>query len=259
MPDRGGIRAHVERHLRAATTPCRRLQFLRTSSPPRRSKTVPATRLLLRRRASPSIVLGGDGTHRAVVRELVGRQARRADRRAVHRHQQRLPGDARAHHHRAGRRPAATAGRMRRRGPGAQQADRGRIIGAASAARHRHRRRRHHARPQRRRARALWKPVAGRGLPGLRRPEAIGLSAIGGLLQPVGRREGGGLAVQLAADARHALLDLHAPIAPGHGAAGAGGGAGAAWWPTSRWPSPPRRHRGAGRRARAGASTTASA
>jgi hypothetical protein len=67
-----------------------------------------------------------------------------------------------------------------------------------------------------RRARALWKTgsLAAAYL-AFAEPEAIGLSSIGGLLQPVGRRERGGLAVQLADDAAHTLLTLHAPIAPG--------------------------------------------
>lgn len=46
-------------------------------------------------------------------------------------------------------------------------------------------------------------------------PQAIGLSAIGGLLQPVGRRDAGGLAVSLSEDAATRRLELLAPIAPG--------------------------------------------
>jgi hypothetical protein len=65
-------------------------------------------------------------------------------------------------------------------------------------------------------ARALWKPQAlDAAYLAFADPLAIGVSAIGGLLQPVGRHERGGLAVQLAHDARHALLQLQAPIAPG--------------------------------------------
>ncbi|MEY2687969.1 MAG: Acetoin catabolism protein, partial [Pseudomonadota bacterium] len=65
-------------------------------------------------------------------------------------------------------------------------------------------------------ARALWKTgsLAAAYL-AFAEPEAIGLSSIGGLLQPVGRREAGGLVVQLASDPAHTLVDLHAPIAPG--------------------------------------------
>jgi predicted polyphosphate/ATP-dependent NAD kinase len=46
-------------------------------------------------------------------------------------------------------------------------------------------------------------------------PQAIGLSAIGALLQPVGRREAGGLAVHLSDDPATRKLLLLAPIAPG--------------------------------------------
>jgi hypothetical protein len=65
-------------------------------------------------------------------------------------------------------------------------------------------------------ARALWKTQSLEAAYfAFAEPEAIGLSAIGGLLQPVSRRSAGGLAVQLAGDGRHALLHLHVPIAPG--------------------------------------------
>ena len=65
-------------------------------------------------------------------------------------------------------------------------------------------------------ARALWKTesLAAVYLT-FADPQAIGLSAIGGLLQPVGRREAGGLAIQLSDDPVHRRLVLRAPIAPG--------------------------------------------
>jgi predicted polyphosphate/ATP-dependent NAD kinase len=65
-------------------------------------------------------------------------------------------------------------------------------------------------------ARALWKTSSlDAAYLAFADAQSIGLSAIGGLLQPVGRREPGGLAVQIARDGRHALLALDAPIAPG--------------------------------------------
>lgn len=65
-------------------------------------------------------------------------------------------------------------------------------------------------------ARALWKPESLSAVYlTYADPEAIGLSAIGGLLQPVGRREAGGLMVQLSNDPVQAQLMLQAPIAPG--------------------------------------------
>jgi hypothetical protein len=65
-------------------------------------------------------------------------------------------------------------------------------------------------------ARALWKPESLSAVYlSFADPQAIGLSAVGGLLKPVRRRDAGGLAVQLA-DAQHpATLRLLAPIAPG--------------------------------------------
>ena len=65
-------------------------------------------------------------------------------------------------------------------------------------------------------ARALWKTETLSAVYlTFAEPQAIGLSAIGGLLQPVGRREAGGLAVHLSDDPATRRLLLRAPIAPG--------------------------------------------
>jgi predicted polyphosphate/ATP-dependent NAD kinase len=65
-------------------------------------------------------------------------------------------------------------------------------------------------------ARALWKAESLAALYlTFADPQAIGLSAIGGLLHPLSRRERGGLAVRLATDVHDRLLALRAPIAPG--------------------------------------------
>ncbi|OUM02182.1 ATP-NAD kinase family protein [Variovorax sp. JS1663] len=62
-------------------------------------------------------------------------------------------------------------------------------------------------------ARALWKAdTLSAVYLAYAEPEAIGISAIGGLLAPVGRREPGGLAIELAPEGR---TILRAPIAPG--------------------------------------------
>jgi predicted polyphosphate/ATP-dependent NAD kinase len=65
-------------------------------------------------------------------------------------------------------------------------------------------------------ARALWKMenLAAVYLT-FAEPQAIGLSAIGGLLQPVGRRQPGGLAITLSDDPLLRRVQLLAPIAPG--------------------------------------------
>jgi predicted polyphosphate/ATP-dependent NAD kinase len=65
-------------------------------------------------------------------------------------------------------------------------------------------------------ARALWKMDSLSAVYlSFAEPQAIGLSAIGGLLQPLGRREPGGLAVHLSDDPALRRLQLLAPIAPG--------------------------------------------
>ncbi len=71
-------------------------------------------------------------------------------------------------------------------------------------------------------ARALWRTENFRELyVTFADPEVIGMSAIAGLLEPVGREESGGLMVRLSPDAcpdgdrRHGTTTLHAPIAPG--------------------------------------------
>ncbi len=65
-------------------------------------------------------------------------------------------------------------------------------------------------------ARALWKPEALlSAYLVFADPQCIGMSALGGLLQPVGRAEPGGLAVHMAHAAADARLLLNAPIAPG--------------------------------------------
>jgi predicted polyphosphate/ATP-dependent NAD kinase len=65
-------------------------------------------------------------------------------------------------------------------------------------------------------ARALWRTDSLRALyVTYADPEAVGMSAIAGLLHPVGRREPGGRAVALCEDPARRRLTLTAPIAPG--------------------------------------------
>lgn len=65
-------------------------------------------------------------------------------------------------------------------------------------------------------ARALWKSASlCAAYVTFASPEAIGLSSIAGLLLPVGRQERGGVAVRLARPGTPALFSLTAPIAPG--------------------------------------------
>src|SRR5262249_8310968 len=65
-------------------------------------------------------------------------------------------------------------------------------------------------------ARALWRSETFRELlVAFADPEVIGLSAIAGLIEPISRREPGGLLVSLA-PASEAPMVLQAPIAPGY-------------------------------------------
>jgi NAD+ kinase len=65
-------------------------------------------------------------------------------------------------------------------------------------------------------ARALWKSESlCAAYVTFASPEAIGLSSIAGLLLPVGRQEPGGVAVRIARPGTPSLFSLTAPIAPG--------------------------------------------
>ncbi len=65
-------------------------------------------------------------------------------------------------------------------------------------------------------ARALWKMESLNAVYlSFAEPQAIGLSSIGGLLEPLGRRDPGGLAIHLSEDPALRRLQLLAPIAPG--------------------------------------------
>jgi predicted polyphosphate/ATP-dependent NAD kinase len=65
-------------------------------------------------------------------------------------------------------------------------------------------------------ARAVWKPDSLHSVHlTFADPEVIGLSAIGGLLSPVSRTDPGGLAIRVSDDPAQCRLVLKAPIAPG--------------------------------------------
>lgn len=218
MPDRGGIRALLERHLKRGDDSLPVVEWLDFEPTSTVEDSFTAARWLQDAGAAAIVVLGGDGTHRAVVRELA-----------------------------ASGRPLPIAGlstgtnnafpEMREptiTGLAAGLFAAGRIAPAEALAPNKLLEVLIHPRdggPQRRDiaivdavithdrsvgARALWKTgsLAAAYL-AFAEPEAIGLSSIGGLLQPVSRREPGGLAVQLSTDPAHTLLTLHAPIAPG--------------------------------------------
>ncbi|HET8745912.1 MAG TPA: NAD(+)/NADH kinase [Ramlibacter sp.] len=221
MPDRAGLHTLLDRQLKRGDTELPAIELLDLQPSSTVEDTFAATRLLQRAGVAAIVVLGGDGTHRAVVRELVaGRDARNAplpiaglstgtNNAFPEMREPTITGLA-AGLYATGRIAAAEAllpnklievsvldgARPPRRDIAIVDAvvTQDRTVGA----------------------RALWKPQSlCAAYFAFAEPEAIGLSAIGGLLQPVGRREPGGLSVQLAPDARDALLHLNAPIAPG--------------------------------------------
>lgn len=217
MPDRGGIRALIERHLKRGhdalhTLPA--IEFLDMEPCSTVEDSFAATRLLQRAGVAAIVVLGGDGTHRAVVRELAAAASEVPIAGLSTGTNNAFP---------EMREPTITGlavGLYARGAVAAAEAlapnklievdiggGRARDIAIVDAVVT-------HDRSVG--ARALWKPESlAAAYLAFADPQAIGLSAIGGLLQPVGRREAGGLAVQIAHDPAHALLHLHAPIAPG--------------------------------------------
>lgn len=219
MPDKGGIRALLERHFRRAhdESAYPAIDFLAMEPTSTVDDTFEATRLLMRAGVSAIVVLGGDGTHRAVVRQLVGGGGGIPVAGLSTGTNNAFP---------EMREPTIT-------GMAVGLWASGRIAPADALAPNKlvevhiadplHGDRRDvaivdavvtHDRSVG--ARALWKTSSlDAAYLAFADPQSIGLSAIGGLLQPVGRRDPGGLAVQMAHDQRHALLALDAPIAPG--------------------------------------------
>ncbi|MBS0445177.1 MAG: NAD(+)/NADH kinase [Proteobacteria bacterium] len=219
MPDRGGIRALLERHLKRGEPGLPAVEFVDMEPVSTVDDTYAATRLLQRAGVAAIVVLGGDGTHRAVVRELVAEGVAAAlpiaglstgtNNAFPEMREPTITGLA-AGLYASGRiapDEALVANKLIEvRIDGGKAGPRRDIAIVDAVVTH----------DRTVGARALWKTeTLSAAYLAFAEAEAIGLSAIGGLLQPVGRREAGGLAIQLAADARHALLTLNAPIAPG--------------------------------------------
>jgi predicted polyphosphate/ATP-dependent NAD kinase len=221
MPDRGGIRALLERSLKRERHAAHgehwpEVEFLDMEPNSTVEDTFAATRLLVQAQVAAIVVLGGDGTHRAVVREL-----RRLDSRIP------IAGLSTGTNNAfpqmreptitgmavglcvSGCVPAATALTPHKLIEVAieshQQVRRDIAIVDAVITSDRYIG-----------ARALWKPESLRAAYlAFADPQCIGLSAIGGLLHPVARDHRGGLAIEIAPDAAAAHFVLDAPIAPG--------------------------------------------
>ncbi len=223
MPDRGGIRALLERTFRRehglghAYPQTEWLDMEPTSTV---DDTFRATRMLVDAGVSTIVVLGGDGTHRAVVRELLRCGSRipiaglsTGTNNAFPEMREPTVIGMAVGLFASGRLDAADALAPNKLidvaiddGEGASgepQRDVAIVDAVITSDRYVG-------------ARALWKPESLlAAYLAFADPQCIGLSAIGGLLEPVGRRQSGGLAIEMAHDTAPAVLSLRAPIAPG--------------------------------------------
>ncbi|MFZ1861920.1 MAG: NAD(+)/NADH kinase, partial [Candidatus Competibacter sp.] len=223
MPDRAGIRAMLSRHLQREHNLHHvfpRVDFLDMEPTSTVEDTFLAARLLRQAGAVAIIVLGGDGTHRAVVRELIDGGASPTtipiaglstgtNNAFPELRESSITGLA-VGLYATGRLDAAQALAPNKLlevsisgSDGAVRRDIALVDAVISTDRYIG-------------ARALWKPE---GLHSVfltfAEPQAIGLSSIGGLLHPVARTAPGGLSVQLAQDPARRRIGLLAPIAPG--------------------------------------------
>jgi predicted polyphosphate/ATP-dependent NAD kinase len=216
MPDRGGIRALLQRSLQREHNlhhvfPA--VQWLEMPVTSTVDDTATATRLLRQAGVAAIVVLGGDGTHRAVVRECsdipIAGLSTGTNNAFPELREPTITGMA-VGLYASGRIAAAEALVRNKRldirivdAAGRERHDIAIVDAVISAERVVG-------------ARAIWKTEnLAAAYVTFADPQAVGLSAIAGLLQPVGRRESGGLAVQLSDDPLQRRLALQAPIAPG--------------------------------------------
>ena len=213
MPDNGGIRALLQRHLSRGHSQHQKwpvVEFLDMEPTSTVEDTFQAARLMHAAGVAAIVVLGGDGTHRAVVRECrsipIAGLSTGTNNAFPEMRESTITGMAVALYA-TGRLSAAQALAPNKLlevsiNEGAQR-DIALVDAVISTDRYIG-------------ARALWKPEAlSAAYLTFADPQAIGLSAIGGLLQPVGRRDPGGLTVHLGHHPQPAALHLLAPIAPG--------------------------------------------
>ena len=213
MPENGGIRRHLvrslarERRLGLAELP--RLEFTETPVTGTVDDTFAATRAMVAAGVQAIVVLGGDGTHRAVARccgaaWIAGIST--GTNNAFPEHREPTVTGLAVGLAVTGRVPAAVAllhnKILQVTINGGAQSDIALVDVSLTNEPYAG-------------ARALWRSEQLREIfVTFADPETIGLSAVAGLLQPVGRREPIGLRVQLRPPAEAATV-LRVPIAPG--------------------------------------------
>ncbi|HEX6136489.1 MAG TPA: NAD(+)/NADH kinase [Casimicrobiaceae bacterium] len=212
MPDNGGIRAMLTRALareRNLHHPFPAVEFLPIEPTATVEDTFAATRMMRERRVKAIVVLGGDGTHRAVARECGGipiAGLSTGTNNAFPEMREPTITAMAVGLYATGRLSAAEAlspNKLLEVSIDDGRRDIALVDAVISTDRFVG-------------ARALWKTESLSAVYlSFADPQAIGLSAIGGLLHPLGRREPGGLAVELSDDPRRRRLALKAPIAPG--------------------------------------------
>lgn len=222
MPDHEGLRAMLMRHLKrqhalaGSTAEWPELRWLDMPVTGRVDDSLLAARQLREAGVAAIIVLGGDGTHRAVVRECgqvpIAGLSTGTNNAYPEMREATITGLA-VGLYASGKIPPEQAlahNKLLEVAVNPGQDDGRRDIALVDVA---------IARERYIGAKALWKTDSLAALYlSFAEPEAIGLSAIGGMLDPVDRREAGGLHIELeaAAGADDApVLHLRAPIAPG--------------------------------------------
>lgn len=213
MPDKAGIRAMLTRNLardRRLQHGFPELEFLDMDPTSSVEDTFRAARMMRAAGVRALIVLGGDGTHRAVVREcadipIAGLST--GTNNAFPEMREPTIAALAVGLYATGRLSAeqalATNKLLEISINGGERRDIALVDAVISRERYIG-------------ARAVWKTdhLAAAYLT-FADPQAIGLSAIGGLLQPIGRREPQGLAIALSEEPARRRVALRAPIAPG--------------------------------------------
>jgi predicted polyphosphate/ATP-dependent NAD kinase len=223
MPDRAGISAMLLRHLKRERNlhhSFPKVEFLDMSPTSTVDDTLLAARMMREAGVKAIVVLGGDGTHRAVIRGLTSEDGATqipiaglstGTNNAFPEMREPTITALAVGLYASGKLSAAQAlspnkmleVKINNRDSNHERMDIAIVDAVISTDRYIG-------------ARALWKTESlDAAYLTFADPEAIGLSAIGGLLCPVARTDPGGLAIQLASDPEKRSFFLQAPIAPG--------------------------------------------